>query len=187
MIVDYELYVLSAQFEQLIVDYLNLYRDDGIVLYETIKNHYASVMQIQSALSRARRRGDAAWISEYEALLTSYPPQAELLEELQEWRAYADDLMARKREMQEYLYDMVAKIEQREKVFNRLVAKYHLDTVELPEGYANTLAVVREREKSRVDIYFSDSDDPLDATHGHYIVDKKGSLVYRRDPGVRQW
>ncbi len=153
--------------------------------HRVVKNQHDSVKRIRKKLEKALERGDVALSDEYQRLLALYPPIEELVLERKRLQTYVSEAAAKKVELDRRIKELGRQIAERKVVYGRLVALYNLDAIALPKRYRNRPVFLREGTY-QLDIFFSDSNHPFGPAHGHYGVNKRGQVVYRREPGVRQ-
>lgn len=183
---DYYLYALSMQLQELVAELEQLCLSTEPSHYKSTKGQYDSTRRIHKKLQKARDNNDEPLIAEYEKLLISRPSLETLNLECKKQREYIEELANKKVKLQQCIRQVARQITERKAEYARLAAAYSLGVVKLPEKYKDRPVLLKEESPERLDLFFSGSNNPLSRTHGHYIVTREGTIVYRRDPGVRR-
>ena len=59
------------------------------------------------------------------------------------------------------------------------------EKIGIPDEYWDNMVVRIDRNGVRLHFLFGGKERPAGPGHGHYVVDKEGSVIYRRDPGEK--
>jgi len=174
------------QLEELVAELEQICLSTEPSRYKSIKGRYDSTRRIHKKLQKARDKNDELLVAEYEKLLIGCPSLEELDLECKRQRAYLEELASRKMKLQRCISELAEQITKRKAEYVRLAAAYSLHVVKLPERYKDRPVLLKEENAQKLNLFFSNSNNPLAKTHGHYVVTRKGEVVYRRDPGARR-